>query len=123
MLDLGSARIVQLLYEPPQAFMDLQIDLFLAESEYHREALSRRIPVNLPGLDIGIFVLSCEDLILHKLMARRIIDRADVLALLRANQKTLDTYYLKKWIRQLDLESDWTLVWAEAYPGTAQPGG
>ena len=92
--DLGTVRIVHLLYEPPGAFIDLQIDLLLAESDYHREALSRRVSVRIPVLDIDVFVLSCEDLILHKLIAGRIIDRVDVVALLRANKKTLDMDYL-----------------------------
>lgn len=60
--------------------------------------------------------------ILHKLMACRIIDRADVLALLRANHKTLDTDYINKWVRRLALQADWATVWAEAFPGTPCPG-
>ena len=45
-IDLGSVRIVQLLYEPKDAFMEIQIDLLLAESTFHREALARRVPAD-----------------------------------------------------------------------------
>src|SRR5689334_14666182 len=37
-LTLGSLHIVQLLYEPPDAYWPVQVDLLLAESDYHREA-------------------------------------------------------------------------------------
>ena len=94
---LGRLELVQLLYEPPEALMDLQVDLLLANSEYHREALSRRIPTTLPGLEAEIAVLACEDLILHKLLAGRLIDRADAVALLRLNRETLDFDYINRW--------------------------
>ena len=58
---LGQLEIAQFLYEPPETFLDLQIDLLLARSGYHVEALARRVPVRLPGLDVEIAVLACED--------------------------------------------------------------
>jgi hypothetical protein len=83
-LTLGQLRIVQLLYEPPGTYLDLQLDLLLAECEYQKEALQRRSTVHLPELDVAVAVLSCEDLILHKLLAGRIVDQADAAMLLRA---------------------------------------
>jgi len=41
----------------------------------------------LPGLDIPIAILNCEDVILHKLIAGRIIDRADAAMLLRGESR------------------------------------
>lgn len=75
-VDLGSVRVVQLLYEPKDAFMDVQIDLLLAESAFHREALARRVPVRLNDVEFELFTLSCEDLLILKMSAGRIIDRA-----------------------------------------------
>jgi hypothetical protein len=95
--DLGELAVVQLLYEPPGAFIDLQIDLLLADSEYHRTALRPRIPTRLPDLDLEVAVLRCEDLILHKLLAGRLIDRVDAANLLRANRDALDEGYLATW--------------------------
>jgi hypothetical protein len=74
---VGRLDLIQLLHEPPGSFVDLQIDLFLAGSDYHRAALERRVPTELPHLDVHISVLACEDLILHKLIAGPLIDRAD----------------------------------------------
>jgi len=103
---LGDLDVLPLLYEPPEAFVELQIDLLLAKSEYHRTALSRRIPTTLPGLDVPIAVLACEDLILHKLLAGRLIDQADAAALVRANRDSLDWDYLTRWAGQLDVTAD-----------------
>lgn len=38
LISLGSLQILQLLYEPPGAYLDLQVDLLLAQSDYHRQA-------------------------------------------------------------------------------------
>jgi hypothetical protein len=113
---LGQLDVLPLLYEPPEAFVELQIDLLLAKSEYHRAALRRRIPATLPGLDVRIAVLACEDLILHKLLAGRLIDRADAAALLRANRDSLDLDYLARWARQLEVAEDLARVREDAFP-------
>ncbi|HLN30982.1 MAG TPA: nucleotidyl transferase AbiEii/AbiGii toxin family protein [Gemmataceae bacterium] len=120
-LTLGSLRIVQLQCEAPGTFVDIQIDLLLADNVYQAEALSRRVAIRLPDLDFEVFVLSCEDLLIHKLLAGRIIDRADAAALLRLNSASLDFGYLRQWTRSLNLESDLTDVWTEALPGQQMP--
>lgn len=118
---LGSFEVIQLLYEPPETFVDLQIDLLLARSEYPLEALRRRVAVELAGLGSAIAVLTCEDLILHKLLAGRLIDRVDAAALLRANRQTIDVAYLDKWARDLKVSRDLVEVWREALPGEESP--
>ena len=79
--------------------------------------MQRRIPVQLPDLDVQVAVLTCEDLILHKLLAGRIIDRADAAALLRANRESLDLGYLRRWATQTGTPPELTEVWGEAFPG------
>jgi hypothetical protein len=120
-LQLGPVRLIQLLYEPPDTFIAAQVDLLLAESEYAREALTRRVAAQLPGLDVPIYVLSCEDLILHKLLAGRIIDRADAATLLRVNRASLDFGYLQGWLARLALQAEWSEIWREAFPGEEAP--
>lgn len=120
-LTLGRLRIVQLLYEPPGTFLDLQIDLLLADCEYQKEALRRRTVVHLPDLDIAIAVLSCEDLILHKTLAGRIVDQADAAKLLRVNYTSLDLDYLRNWSQKLNLSKVLTEIWDEAFPGESTP--
>ena len=118
---LGKLEIIQLLYEPPETFVDLQVDLLLATADYPLEALRRRVPVQLPGLDVTIAVLTCEDLILHKLLAGRLIDRVDAAALLRANRPAVDLAYLLRWAGELNLMGDLAETWSEAFPGECLP--
>jgi hypothetical protein len=121
LLTLGSFQIVQLLYAPPDAFVELQVDLVLADSEYHRAALARRISMRLPELEIAVDVLSCEDLILHKLIAGRILDQADVVALLRANRGAIDRAYLQTWSNRLRVQDELRNAWTEALPNVPPP--
>jgi hypothetical protein len=118
---LGQLSVIQLLYEPPETFVDLQIDLFLARSGYHLQALERRVFAQLPDLDVEVAVLACEDLILHKLLAGRIIDRADAAALLRANRESLDLDYVARWTHALKLTEEFTEAWKDALPGEPPP--
>lgn len=103
---LGDVRIAQFLYEPPEALVDIQIDLLIADTEFHQQALERRIPAELDGLTIE--VLTCEDLILLKLLAGRILDRADVIALMHENQTQLDESYLNDWASRLNVTKELT---------------
>jgi hypothetical protein len=115
-LDLGSVRILQLLYEPSGAFMEIQVDPLLAESAFHHEALARRVPARLSDVNLDLFTLSCEDLLILKMIAGRIIDRADAAALLRLNRGGLEIPYLLKWVPQLDLRTEWAEISTEAGP-------
>jgi hypothetical protein len=115
-ISLGEMKILQMLYEPPDAFLGMQIDLLLADTAYQKQAIDRRISVVLPRTDLQISVLTCEDLILHKLLAGRIIDRADASALLSLNSDTLDRRYLAHWLDALDLQADFLAIWQEVFP-------
>ena len=114
---LGQLDVIQLVYEPPETFLEVQVDLLVARSEYYETALHRRIATRLPNLDVEIAVLACEDLILHKLLAGRIIDRADAASLLRANRKSLDMNYVRRWAKQTGTVAELTEVWQEAFLG------
>lgn len=111
-----------MLYEPPDAFMDFQVDLLLAKSDYHRTAIQRRISIQFPDLDIDLSVLACEDLILHKLLAERLIDLADAAALLVANQQSLDYVYLRAWAEKLHLRQLLEQSWHSVLPDESMPG-
>jgi hypothetical protein len=114
-LQVGGQRVIQLLYPAPGTFLDIQIDVLLADSAYQKEALTRATPAKLDD-EHEIAVLSCEDLIIHKLLAGRIIDSADVAALLRANRRVLDLAYLKDWLGQLNLLPHFETIWHETFP-------
>ena len=117
MLAIGEQRLVRLLYEPPEMFLDVQIDLFLATTSFQTSALARRVATKFPGLDREVAVVSCEDLIVFKLLAGRIIDRADAAMLLRLNRDTMDLDYLFQGTARLQLQTDLAVIWDEAFPG------
>jgi len=118
---LDPCRLIQFTYSPPESFIDIRIDVLLADSPYHQEALARRVPGRIPGLDQDVSVLSAEDLIIHKLLAGRMIDRADAAGVLRTNRTEIDLDYMKKWIHDLGLAQRWAEIWDEAFPGAAAP--
>lgn len=117
LLTLGDMRLLQLLYTPPGRFVEVRVDLLLADSEFHRQALARRVPARLPGADVDVSVLACEDLVLYKLLAGRIVDRADCIALLTANRASLDPRYLVEWAGRLGVLPALNESWSAAFPG------
>lgn len=118
---IGDAQFIHLLYEPPESFVEVRTDLLLASTAFLREALSRRVPMQLADLNLGLEVVSCEDLILLKLEAGRLIDRADAAELLWMNRETIDVGYVTKWIKHFRLGEEWAQIWEEAFPGQAPP--
>ena len=75
----------------------------------------------LAVLDLDLYVLAFEDLILHKLLAGCLLDRADAAMLLRANRTDLNLEYLLGWTTTLSLRAELAEVWEEAFPGEAMP--
>lgn len=88
-----------------------KIDLIFRKSRsFDLEEFRRRVPAKL--FDIQLYVASAEDVIISKLewaklggSQRQIEDVAKVLAV---QWKTLDQNYLSKWIKELQLEQQWS---------------
>ena len=118
---IGEVELIQAAYEPPETYVELKIDLLLAKSEYHRQALRRRVAVPLPDAGFEVAVLRCEDLIILKLLAGRIIDRVDVIELLKSNRERLDYEYLATWLSTQQLTSNFSELWQETFPGEPAP--
>lgn len=113
-IKLQHTDIVQLAYEPPDAFVDVPVDLLVVKSAYARQALQRSVTVTAESLGFEFRVLACEDLIINKLLAGRAIDLADAAALIRANANALDQQYLKDKVHQLGLTEPFGKTWADA---------
>ena len=87
-------------YLDPKQSVD--IDVFLAESEFQSTILLRKVQVEVEGRPI--WLISAEDLILLKLIASRprdLIDVADILFV----QGELDQDYMRQWSRPLGIET------------------
>jgi predicted nucleotidyltransferase len=120
-VDFDGERVVQLIYQPPGKFFEFRVDLFLAETEYHKLALDRRTVFRLPDDGTEIPILTVEDLILFKLHADRIIDRRDVVSLLAEHRDTIDLAYLSRWLTTDRVRAVWNDCWTRAFPGEADP--
>lgn len=121
LIRLEDPEFIQLWYEPPGAVLEIQIDLLLADTPFHRQAVERRVALPESALGFELDVVSCEDLMVLKLLAWRILDRVDVAELLKANRATLDYGYLGGWVRDRKLEQRFAEAWNDAFPGEKEP--
>lgn len=76
----------------------IDIDVFLAESEFQRELMRRRVSAMLEGR--SVWFVTPEDLILLKLIANRSRDHIDI-ADVRFMQGQLDEAYMRNWARRI----------------------
>ena len=76
----------------------VEVDVFLVTTEYQRAAFARRVQVRID--DRSVWVLGPADLILHKLVAGRPKDVADIQNIL-AVQGLVDETYLREWSARL----------------------
>jgi hypothetical protein len=120
-IQIDDQKLMQLKFTPPGRPSPFQVDLLFAGSEYQKTALARRATKRIPGLDHPVQVLRPEDLILFKLLAGRVIDRADAAMLLRENRPEIDMVYLGDWIRRLSLIDELAEIWREAFPDEPAP--
>lgn len=87
-----------------------KIDLIIRKNRpFSREEFSRRQLVKVEGL--SLFVASAEDMIIAKLewsklgQSQRQLE--DVAGMLRVREELLDRVYVEKWVRALQLETEW----------------
>lgn len=86
-------------------------DLMLVKTAYQAEALRRARPVTAGAA--AVRVLSPEDVVIHKLIAHRHRDRADIHEILRAGP-SLDREYLQRWCDFWDVADRWRDALADA---------
>jgi hypothetical protein len=120
-IKIDDVHIVPLTCQPTEALLDIRIDLLLAESAFQKQALARAVPAELPPPNESVRVLTCEDLILFKLLAGRIIDRADAGYLLRENRSSLNLSHLGHWIEKLSVQAEFREIWQQTFPGEQPP--
>ena len=75
-------------------------DILVAGTDYQREAIARAVPEGRNRL------LTIEDVIIHKLIAGRYQDDADIESIL-ATKPALDRTYLDRWIDYWDVGDRW----------------
>lgn len=80
-------------------------DLMAVGTDYQREAVARARNETLDGT-FSVHVLSPEDVIIHKLIAARTQDIADIEAILAA-RVPLDEAYIQRWVEFWEAEELW----------------
>ncbi len=85
----------------------MRLDFWSIKSLYDKERFERRIKVNLG--DFYIWITTPEDLIIQKLMWHRSKDVEDIKGII-ARQDKLDYDYIKKWVKNLELEDKFESV-------------
>jgi hypothetical protein len=81
----------------------LDVDLFLAESEFQTNVMARRSGAEAEGRTI--WLVSAEDLVLFKLLAGRPRDLGDVTDVLFM-QGNLDVEYMQRWAHELGVAAE-----------------
>ena len=79
-------------------------DLLISGTEYQQQAIQRAIAETINGCNVK--VLAVEDVIVHKLIAGRYQDLADIEAIV-TSMTTLDQNYIEKWVRFWELGDLW----------------
>jgi len=90
------------------------VDLFLVTTPYQRAAFARRQKVLFLGTDR--WMITPEDLVLHKLLANRRKDLVDVEEILKI-QVSLDRDYLRDWAARLGIATRLEDILREAGQG------
>lgn len=111
--------IVQFTFQPPEALMPFQFDVLLVANDFQREAVARAVPWPVGSGEVR--VVRPDDLVVIKLMAGRIIDRADAAMVLRENRDEIDFVRLRREIERHGLVADLHDIWREAFPGEPLP--
>jgi len=76
----------------------VRVDFVFSFSEYERQALKRTTQITMN--DYPVKFASCEDVIIHKMVAGRAIDEEDVKGMLIKNGQSVNLGYIKKWLEE-----------------------
>jgi hypothetical protein len=96
-------------------------DVLLVSGDFQKEAVDRAVP--WPALtDAGdLRVVQPDDLVVIKLLAGRLIDRADAAMLLRENREAIDFVRLHREVVGQGISAEYRQVWSDAFPSEPMP--
>ena len=81
----------------------IRVDFIFSFSAYEKQAIEKANEVNLDNVIVRFAAL--EDLVIHKIIAKRPRDIEDVRSILLKNPD-YDTAYIEKWLREFDKSLD-----------------
>jgi predicted nucleotidyltransferase len=74
----------------------IRVDFIFSFTPYEAQAIANAKQVLIDGYPVRF--ASCEDVIVHKMVAGRAIDEEDVKAILAKNRDTIDLTYIERWL-------------------------
>jgi hypothetical protein len=83
----------------------VEVDVFVAQHPFQREAMDRRVRVDVPGHGPRWFH-SAEDLAVNKLALLRAKDAGDLELLFAAQGPRLDRAYIRRWVLAITAAGD-----------------
>ncbi len=76
----------------------VRVDFIFSFTPYEAQAIKNAKQVLID--DYPVKFASCEDVIIHKMVAGRAIDEEDVKSILAKNRDTIDLEYIRKWLSE-----------------------
>ena len=74
----------------------IRIDFIFSFTAYETQAINRTKKVDMDAYPAKF--ASCEDVIIHKMLAARAIDMEDIKNMLIKNRNSIDLEYIRKWL-------------------------
>ena len=78
--------------------LKIRVDFIFSFTPYEAQAIENAKQVLVD--DYPVKFASCEDVIIHKLVAGRAIDTEDVVSILTKNRDTINFEYIKQWLSE-----------------------
>lgn len=86
----------------------IRVDFIFSFTQYEAQAIKRAKKVLMD--DYRVKFASCEDVIIHKMIAGRAIDEEDVMSILAKNKISVDLKYIKKWLSEFSRISEYKQI-------------
>jgi len=74
----------------------IRVDFIFSFTEYEAQAIKKTRKVLMNGYPVKF--ASCEDVIIHKMLASRAVDAEDVKNILIKNKASIDLKYIRRWL-------------------------
>ena len=78
----------------------MRVDFIFSFTPYETQAMNRTQHVIMNGYPVKF--ASCEDVIIHKMLAARAIDLEDVENILIKNKNSIDLEYIRQWLSEFN---------------------
>lgn len=85
------------------------VDILISGTDYQQLAIRRARPERIDAGDVLVPVLTVEDVIVHKLIAGRFQDLADIESIL-ASGPVLDAEYVQRWAEFWEVSDHWATL-------------